>query len=206
MEKLVNYYDVLEINENASDEVIKAAYRALAKKYHPDSYKGSSCEREKNMALINSAFDTLSDSQKRANYDQKLKSEYYQQQENKKTDKDESSEDLVKEEIFDDIIYESEIKGKVYSERNESSLGNKIGKIICTIGKEIVGEMQRNSQLMENAYLDGLNMDEARLVRKFMQSRGYIRTGYAKAMEEKGLLYRNAEGKYEPTYLLKKYL
>lgn len=69
----MNYYEILEIKENASQEVIKAAYRALAKKYHPDTYKGSQFEREKNMAQINEAFDVLSDEEKRRRYDLNLK-------------------------------------------------------------------------------------------------------------------------------------
>lgn len=46
---MIDYYKFLEIFEDASIEVIKAAYRALAKKYHPDTSKGTVCEQEKNM-------------------------------------------------------------------------------------------------------------------------------------------------------------
>ena len=68
----MNYYELLEINESASQEVIKAAYRALAKKYHPDTFKGSATEREKSMAELNAAFDVLSDPIKRKKYDESL--------------------------------------------------------------------------------------------------------------------------------------
>ena len=37
----MNYYEILEVSVNASKEVIKNAYRALIKKYHPDSYNGN---------------------------------------------------------------------------------------------------------------------------------------------------------------------
>lgn len=36
----MNYYEILEITSTASDEVIRMAYKALAKKYHPDTYEG----------------------------------------------------------------------------------------------------------------------------------------------------------------------
>jgi DnaJ-class molecular chaperone len=35
-----NYYELLEVRENASSEVISMAYKALARKYHPDIFKG----------------------------------------------------------------------------------------------------------------------------------------------------------------------
>ena len=38
----MDYYEILEINKGASEDVIKAAYKALAKKYHPDNNKMNS--------------------------------------------------------------------------------------------------------------------------------------------------------------------
>ncbi len=49
----MNYYKLLETSPNASDEVIRMAYKALVKKYHPDSYKGDLDEAQKIMAEIN---------------------------------------------------------------------------------------------------------------------------------------------------------
>ena len=37
MWNMENYYEILEVKNDASDEVIKAAYKALIKKYHPDN-------------------------------------------------------------------------------------------------------------------------------------------------------------------------
>jgi len=59
-----NYYDILGIGPGAEPEVIKAAYTALARKYHPDT--GGSAQR---MKEINESYEVLSDPQKKARYD-----------------------------------------------------------------------------------------------------------------------------------------
>ena len=72
MEK--NYYDILEVNKNASPEVIEKAYKTLVKKYHPDLQDNNlKNEYEEKIKLINEAFEVLSDSEKRKNYDLSLK-------------------------------------------------------------------------------------------------------------------------------------
>ena len=60
-----NYYDILGVNENASDDEIKKAYRSLAMKHHPDRGGDQAVFKD-----ISSAYDTLSDPQKKAEYDQ----------------------------------------------------------------------------------------------------------------------------------------
>ena len=65
----MNYYEILEVSVNASKEVIKNAYRALTKKYHPDSYKGNQEYAQENMKEINEAYETLIDDNKRLTYD-----------------------------------------------------------------------------------------------------------------------------------------
>ena len=62
-----NYYKILEINEYASQEVIKAAYKALAKKYHPDNC-GKDMQK-KRMTEINEAYQVLSDPEQKVKYD-----------------------------------------------------------------------------------------------------------------------------------------
>ena len=39
-----NYYEILEVDKNASEEVIEKAYKTLAKKYHPDLQNNSDCQ------------------------------------------------------------------------------------------------------------------------------------------------------------------
>jgi len=62
------YYDILNIPKNASEKEIKKAYRTLTKKYHPDICKDEGAEEK--FKDINEAYSVLSDSQKRAQYDQ----------------------------------------------------------------------------------------------------------------------------------------
>lgn len=64
-----DYYDILEINETASTEVIKATYRALVKKYHPDNYELENEDITERMAELNEAYAVLSDEKKRKDYD-----------------------------------------------------------------------------------------------------------------------------------------
>ncbi|KTD74226.1 molecular chaperone DnaJ [Legionella tucsonensis] len=64
-----DYYELLEISRTASDAEIKKAYRRLAMKYHPDRNPGDSAAEEK-FKEIQYAYSILSDSQKRAAYDQ----------------------------------------------------------------------------------------------------------------------------------------
>ena len=62
-----DYYDVLGMNQNASDDDIKKAFRKLAFQYHPD-HNGDDGATEK-FKEINEAYEVLSDTNKRAAYD-----------------------------------------------------------------------------------------------------------------------------------------
>jgi len=61
-------YETLGISENASADEIKKAYRKLARKYHPDINKEP--EAQEKFKEINAAYEVLSDSEKKAKYDQ----------------------------------------------------------------------------------------------------------------------------------------
>lgn len=68
-----NYYKILQVDKDASPEVIKVAYKLLVKKYHPDLKEGEEKKQaEEKIKVINDAYDILSDSTKRAEFDKTL--------------------------------------------------------------------------------------------------------------------------------------
>ena len=66
---IMNYYTILGVSPYAKYREIKAAYRRLALKYHPD--RNSSPVAENSIKIINAAFEVLSDPDKRRQYDEK---------------------------------------------------------------------------------------------------------------------------------------
>ncbi|KAJ3683420.1 hypothetical protein LUZ60_013647 [Juncus effusus] len=65
----LDYYDVLNVNRDVSDEDLKKAYRKLAMRWHPDKNPGDKREAEKKFKQISEAYYVLSDPSKRALYD-----------------------------------------------------------------------------------------------------------------------------------------
>jgi len=64
-----DYYQILGINKDASQDEIKKAFRKLALQYHPDANPNNKEEAEKKFKEINEAYQTLSDEGKRKQYD-----------------------------------------------------------------------------------------------------------------------------------------
>lgn len=91
----MTYYDILEISPTASEEVIKMAYKALAKKYHPDTYTGDKAYAELKMKEINEAYEVLSTDRKR--YDDEIleKKSEPKVQEEKETFSSQPKEEIV---------------------------------------------------------------------------------------------------------------
>src|SRR5438552_16565436 len=64
-----DYYKALGVSKTAKPAEIKAAYRKLARKYHPDANKGDATSEER-FKEISEAYNVLSDSKRRAEYDE----------------------------------------------------------------------------------------------------------------------------------------
>jgi curved DNA-binding protein CbpA len=71
MDKIKDYYRILQVDRFAETEVIQAAYKRLAKKYHPDVNPSPDATRV--MKELNEAFEVLGDPQKRSSYDSQLR-------------------------------------------------------------------------------------------------------------------------------------
>jgi curved DNA-binding protein len=91
-----DYYKIMGVDKNASDEEIKKAYRKLAMKYHPDHAKGDKNAEEK-FKEISEAYAVLSDKEKRKQYDIHGSTDFHQRY---------SQEDIFKGFDFSDIFKE----------------------------------------------------------------------------------------------------
>ncbi len=69
MAQIRTHYDNLKVARNAPPDVIRAAYRALSQRFHPDKNLGDS-EAARIMAIINTSYEVLSDPDKRREHDQ----------------------------------------------------------------------------------------------------------------------------------------
>ena len=107
-----NLYDILEVSEKASDEIIEKAYRVLAKKYHPDLQTSENrIDAEEKMKKINKAYEILSDKNKREVYDIELQKEREQVQTDKYTVKNINNEN-------NDVNYKQYSDKKEYEEND----------------------------------------------------------------------------------------
>ncbi|MEC5159003.1 MULTISPECIES: J domain-containing protein [unclassified Janthinobacterium] len=77
MGKIHTHYDNLKVARMAPQEVIRAAYKALSQKYHPDKNPGDE-KAARIMAILNSAYGTLADPQRRKEHDEWIAAEEWE--------------------------------------------------------------------------------------------------------------------------------
>ena len=77
MGKIHTHYDNLKVARGAPQEVIRAAYKALSQKYHPDKNPGDE-KAARIMAIVNTAYGTLSDPQRRKEHDEWITQEEWE--------------------------------------------------------------------------------------------------------------------------------
>lgn len=182
-----NYYEILEINSGASEEVIKAAYKALIKKYHPDNGTEQDPTGEK-MRMVNEAYSVLSDRQKRQEYDYKLNSARKEKARTQNKYEKEEEPTQRKEPDFQEASTVPETKKRgIFS------------KIVSETITGINDAFDRRHAEIENAYIKACKMPDYYLVNEFRESKGIERYGYAKALEERGYLRKNSNGGWTPT-------
>lgn len=149
-----DYYGILEVNKNASKEIIEKAYKVLAKKYHPDVNQGENkAKAEEKMKLINEAYEILSNDDKRKEYDNELEAE-----EQEKINKIQNNK-----------------AGHNYTSNNQATEYNNEGvhtnrHYTGNIGlREEIQEMLRQSEERQREYQE----EQERIYRKYLRSLGY---------------------------------
>lgn len=129
------YYEILEVSQNASIEVIEKTYKVLIKKYHPDQYpKEKKKYYENKVKELNEAYKVLSDDFLRMQYDEEL---------NKENEKEYGKR--VNENINEEEIDEENLKPN--SQKNKSKVGTLAGLIDLT--KELIKNKPKRDEVKE---------------------------------------------------------
>lgn len=130
-----NYYEILEVNNKASKEVIEKAYKVLVKKNHPDlQTKEKQKEANKKIKEINEAYDVLSNDFLREQYDKEMQKEQQKNEKNKTTNKNEKNQ---KE--------EEPINAKMKTHKTGGFLG--IIELLKQIYQERFGKEEKNKKV-----------------------------------------------------------
>lgn len=103
-----NYYEILEVDRNATAAIIKAVYKIHIKKKHPDLYQGEEkIKAEELLKKLNEAYETLSDERKRAEYDKTL-----------------IEKEKVDKELFDEIMQENIMLREIIDGKESNTVVN----------------------------------------------------------------------------------
>ena len=142
-----NLYEILEVSENASKDVIEN----LAKKYHPDLQTTAQAKKiaEEKMKEINEAYSILSDDEKRAKYNQKLKNERIIQ-ENKEINYYPNNSNIYREANNTYTNVNQDEKNNYSNNIYNNTSNEKLNKAMKKKQKKLEKQLKRK---MEDAYL-----------------------------------------------------
>jgi len=108
-----NYYEILEVDRKATASIIKAVYKIHIKKKHPDLFQGEEkIKAEEELKRLNEAYETLSDEQKRSEYDKTL-----------------LETERVDKELFDEIMQENIMLREIIDGKERNAVVNEQQKI-----------------------------------------------------------------------------
>jgi DnaJ-class molecular chaperone len=178
-----NYYEILEVKSDTSDEVIKAAYRALMKKYHPDNGGNQDPTGEK-LRLVKEAYDCLSDPQRRKQYDVQFRMEYSKAGTSAKCESQPKAQEPESVQKNDDV------------EKKHRSF---FSHIVSGVVEGVQGAADLRHAEIENAYYEALELPDEIVLREYREQVGGKRIGYGKVLEERGFLVRDRSGQWRPT-------
>ena len=145
-----NLYEILEVSEKASKEVIDKAYHVLAKKYHPDLQQDDEKKiAEEKMKQINEAYEILSNEEKRKQYDEELKIEK-EQQKLREQEENQINEQKIQKDIYDEQIKRDEYEKERQRNIQEQEYNNNM--------QNLQNEMKRAYNTAYNNYLRSLRL------------------------------------------------
>ena len=127
---MLNLYEILEVSEKASKEVIDKAYHVLVKKYHPDlQQEEEKKDAEERMKQINEAYEILSNEEKRKQYDSNLEAQRSKElYTNEKTQSQEQGQQEVYYNNNNQNVYKNENINKNNSYRNAKKIQKEINR------------------------------------------------------------------------------
>ncbi|CAM4009676.1 J domain-containing protein [Flavobacterium weaverense] len=157
---MTDYYKILEISTDATSDEIKKAFRRLALKYHPDKNNGD-ITAETMFKEIAQAYETLSDTIKKKNYDLKFKHKSKSKDNSYQEETEQKKEPLTPQTFlttFKKLRREIELIGK--KNINKRNVYDRINELLCEesitflinhgdykINKEIIGEVLECSKI-----------------------------------------------------------
>lgn len=154
-----NLYEILEVSEKASKEVIDKAYHVLVKKYHPDLQQEEEKQNaEEKMKQINEAYEILSNEEKRREYDITLENE-------RKQEEKDSYVNVQRQETANQETYNENSNQNVYKNQRVNENTNYKNQ------KKIQKEINRAYANAYNDYLRGLGykVKEPWTFKKFLE-------------------------------------
>ena len=165
-----NYYEILEVDKNASPEIIEKAYKTLAKKYHPDLQDNiHKKEAEKNFKIINEAYEVLSNPEQRALYNQKIENTVISQDKyNEILKQNHALKNQLKnlqKQIRDNLTYSQNIHNAYNTNRNHNHMVREGQYVQSAQHKKNLQLKQQIHQTRQQAYQDAYTQD--------MENRGY---------------------------------
>jgi curved DNA-binding protein CbpA len=130
---MINHYEILKVQPTASLIVIKAAYDALCKKYHPDNYQDEikRAKAESVIKRLNEAFEILSDYKKRSDYDLKLKFI-------------EDTDVILKDEEISSEIKQTDTSENILKQINFDKIKGEINKSVENVKTEVQHSINEN--------------------------------------------------------------
>lgn len=150
-----NLYELLEVSEKASKEIIEKAYKVLAKRYHPDLQEEKDKKQaEEKMKQINEAYTILIDDKKRKAYDIELNAKKQEEIQRKMQENTKVNNEItrVEQEVFNDLQNANIKKQK----EEQDKINRKLAEEQKSNMEKLQADLQRTYSNAYNNYLRSL--------------------------------------------------